>query len=243
MRVTRPRLAFILVLVLAAAASATWLLQELRPCAALDIRLGRSGCLETIPLPDGISRAHAVSTASVGGRAAVVVETDDSTLQVITLSTENWQPLGQVATTDTEIIGNSESSLPRITADGTRLVRGYAERMGYLAASSTDGVRVLLDDRRDTTLEVYRGADLLRVIELPKPVSVSPMILSHDGRRSIVPLQEVGLTVWDVESGVLLFQIEDQRIWDYDWLEDNRTLITIWRDGETSMLALFRVER
>lgn len=238
----RHLLAALIFLAILLVVSAAVLAQNLRPCAPLDVTLGRSGCQQVIRLP-GATSALSVSVSSAGDRAAVVAETGDPALQVLILDAGTWQVISQVSVQDTPAAGpEAEAVYPRFVDGSTDLLRGYFGRMGFAdgGASTPDGARRAAANRDGLTLEVTQGGERLSVISLPSAISRPHMMFSHDGQRLIVPLGYAHLTAWAVETGEQLFELKDVRISDYDWMPDNRTIVIVWNDGEGAALALFQ---
>ena len=90
---------------------------------------------------------------------------------------------------------------------------------------------------------MYDGgtATIISTIAFDDGIGRGPLVFSHDGNRLLIPLPDRQLTAWDVATGQMLFELQDQRLLGYDWMTDNTTIVTLWWNGEREVLALFRV--
>jgi WD40 repeat protein len=250
-----------LVVVAALMAGGAFLLERaLRPCEPLDIQLGRSGCIRVIELPEGFL-ADTLHVANVGDQVAVVGALANTT-QVLVLNTQTWEVINQLPWLEVEAVDfPGADRLPVHFEWGTtRLLRGAPPRVGFSFARIPDGVFASMDVINEQ-MRFFDDAtnELIKTVTLSRPQSRSGMIaLSHDGSRFLISLgrrlwsvvdgeviawgvADGELTAWDVASGALLYSVASERLWDWDWLTDNQTIVAILREGERSMLALFRL--
>lgn len=234
----------VLVVVTAVMGGGAFLLERaLRPCELLDIQLGRSGCIRVIELPEGFV-GDTLHVANVADQVAVAGALDNAA-QVLILNTQTWEVINQLLWSEVEVTDAPESAqLPVHFEWGTtRLLRGVPPRIGFLSARIPDNGVYALVDEITSQVTFFDGATDAQIttITLPGRKALGRVALSHDGSRFLIPVVDRGLTVWDVASGSLLYSVASERLWDWDWLTDNQTIVAILRDGKRATLALFRV--
>lgn len=238
------------------AGAAALLGRALRLCEPLDVQLGRSGCVQVIDLPADVSIARHLHVANVGNRLVVIVEPaeqkEDELLQALIFDTQTWEVVERLSFDDVPVGEGWQDILrmPSFKWDTTQLLRTFPPRIGFsLAKLPDDSVRVSIDidfvnGDRDK-MRVWALTDTEPSHRFVLPGRRSPgftTALSHDGRRLLILLQDVGLAVIDLTDGQMLYSVaSNNRIFYYDWLTDNQTIVVALRDEERFKLALLRV--
>ncbi|XWX02871.1 hypothetical protein VZO05_10175 [Aggregatilineales bacterium SYSU G02658] len=234
------------------AGAAALLERALRLCEPLDVQLGRSGCVQVIDLPADVSIARHLHVANVGNRLVVIVEPaeqkEDEPLQALIFDTQTWEVVERLSLNDVPVGEGREDILrmPSFKWDTTQLLRMLPPRIGFSLAQMPDNsVRVSIDrvsgDRYEMQVWALTDTEPSHSFVLPGSPTVGPTVLSHDGRRLLIPLLGVGLAVIDLTDGQVLYSVASNHIFDYDWLTDNQTIVVTLRDEERFKLALLRV--